>query len=65
LGIQLRDAGATPCSHVLAFLDSRLGQLQEQIADLEALRQTAAQLRDEATDGDPSDCHPEQICRYL
>jgi DNA-binding transcriptional MerR regulator len=63
--IHLRDAGTTPCRHVRDLLGSRLADLDRQIAELEALRETVAQLRDEASRADPDACLPEDVCRYL
>ena len=63
--IELRDAGATPCRHVRDLLNSRLAQLDQQISELQALRETVGQLRDAAADADPDGCRPEDVCRYL
>lgn len=63
--IELRDAGATPCRHVRDLLNSRLAHLDQQIAELQALRETVGQLRDAAADADPEGCRPEDVCRYL
>jgi DNA-binding transcriptional MerR regulator len=63
--IELRDAGATPCRHVQDLLSSRLAGLDRQIAELQALRETVAQLRDDASTADPAACRPRDVCRYL
>lgn len=63
--IDIRDSGAAPCRHVQELLDTRLADLDRQIADLHALRETVAQLRHSATNADPTDCQAEEICRYL
>ncbi len=63
--IDLRDLGTAPCRHVHEILDERLTTLDAQIADLQALRETVAHLRDDAAHADPADCNPEEICRYL
>ncbi len=63
--IDLREAGTAPCRHVRDLLDARLTNLDQQIADLQALRETVAHLRDDAAHANPADCHPEQVCRYL
>lgn len=62
--IDLRDAGATPCRHVQNLLSTRLADLDRQITELQALRDTVAQLR-AAADAAPDDCRPQDVCRYL
>ncbi|MDP9823280.1 heavy metal-responsive transcriptional regulator [Nocardioides massiliensis] len=63
--IDLRDAGATPCRHVKDLLTYRLADLDRQITELQALRETVAQLHDAAMHADPDDCRPQDVCRYL
>lgn len=63
--IQLRDAGTTPCRHVRDLLSSQLADLERQIAQLQARRETVAQLYDDASAADPGACRPEDVCRYL
>lgn len=63
--IDIRDTGAAPCAHVQELLDVRLTDLDRQIADLVALRESVAHLRDDAANANPADCHPEGVCRYL
>jgi DNA-binding transcriptional MerR regulator len=63
--IELRDGGTTPCRHVNGLLSSRLADLDRRIAELQALRETVAQLRDNANEADPDTCRPEDVCRYL
>jgi DNA-binding transcriptional MerR regulator len=63
--IELRDAGAAPCRQVRDLLESRLAALDQQIADLQGLRETVVQLRDAAADADSDECPPESVCRYL
>ncbi len=63
--LRIRDAGAAPCAHVYALLDDRLADLDQQIADLQALRETVAQLREEAAHPNPAACAAEDVCRYL
>lgn len=63
--IELRDAGATPCQHVKDLLDARLTDLDRQIAELQALRETVAHLHEDASTADPDACRPQDICRYL
>lgn len=63
--LDIRDAGTAPCRHVAELLDDRLSALDQQIADLQALRANVAHLRDDAAHANPAECHPEDVCRYL
>ncbi|EGD42761.1 heavy metal-responsive transcriptional regulator [Nocardioides sp. NPDC057772] len=63
--LDIRDHGQAPCEHVLDLLDSRLSEIEEQIAQLDALRETIAALRDGAADPDPESCGSDLVCRYL
>jgi DNA-binding transcriptional MerR regulator len=63
--LHVRDAGAAPCHHVRELLDSRVHQLDRQIADLQALRENVTELRDAAAAPDPGACDPTDVCRYL
>lgn len=63
--LDIRDAGTAPCRHVAELLDDRLTVLDQQIADLQALRANVARLRDDATAANPAECQPEDVCRYL
>lgn len=63
--IELREGGVAPCRHVRDLLDSRLADLDRQIADLRALRESVTQLRNSAADPDPEECRPQDVCRYL
>ncbi|WP_277049534.1 heavy metal-responsive transcriptional regulator, partial [Ruania albidiflava] len=46
--LQIRDGGQAPCQHVTNLLASRLEDLDQQIAQLQQLRTTVADLRDDA-----------------
>ena len=63
--LDIRDHGQAPCEHVRDLLDTRLADIEQQIAQLSALRDTIAALRDDATDPEPDTCSPDQVCRYL
>lgn len=63
--LDIRDDGQAPCGHVQDLLDSRLADLDEQIAQLVALREAITQLRDQAATVEPETCSPDQVCRYL
>lgn len=61
----IRDRGQAPCEHVRDLLDARLADVDEQISKLFALRDTLAQLRNQASTPEPTTCTAEQVCRYL
>ncbi|MCC2592513.1 heavy metal-responsive transcriptional regulator [Tessaracoccus sp. OS52] len=63
--LQIRDDGQAPCGHVTQLLTSRLEDIDRQVAQLERLRATVADLRDQAAGADPTACLPEDVCRYL
>jgi len=63
--LDIRDGGDQPCEHVRDLLDHRLTDLDAQIAQLTALRETITQLRDEAANAEPETCPADQVCRYL
>ena len=63
--LHIRDAGAAPSHHVHDLLQARLGDLDRQIADLQALRETVAHLRKVASPVDPASCEASTVCRYL
>lgn len=63
--LDIRDAGIAPCRHVRELLETRLGDLDRQIVDLQELRHTVANLRDRAATSDPTDCDATTVCRYL
>lgn len=63
--LQIRDGGQAPCQHVTNLLASRLEDLDQQIAQLQQLCTTVADLRDDAAAADPATCSPGAVCRYL
>jgi DNA-binding transcriptional MerR regulator len=63
--IDIRETGDAPCGHVHDLLSARLDDIDSQLADLQALRGTVAQLRDEAGRADPAICTSDAVCRYL
>ncbi|MFI8777322.1 heavy metal-responsive transcriptional regulator [Brachybacterium paraconglomeratum] len=63
--LDIRDEGTAPCEHVRGLLDVRLAEIDQQIAQLSALRDTIAELRHDAAQPDPDTCSPDQVCRYL
>jgi MerR family Zn(II)-responsive transcriptional regulator of zntA len=63
--LDIRDRGQAPCDHVRDLLDARLTDIEQQLAQLAALRDTIAELRDQAAQLEPESCSPDQVCRYL
>jgi len=63
--LDIRGSGTAPCQHVHDLLQDRLVGLDRQIADLQALRSTVAQLQDAAATVEPASCDPAVVCRYL
>ncbi len=63
--LQIRDGGQAPCAHVQQLLSDRLADLDRQIAELQELRATVAQLKADATTVEPTRCEPAKVCRYL
>lgn len=63
--LDVRDRGQAPCEHVRDLLDSRLSEIQQQIAHLSVLREAIASRRDNASHPEPDTCSPDQVCRYL
>lgn len=63
--LKIRDGGQSPCEHVQWLLSDRLDDLDRQIAELQELRATVAQLQTQATTIEPTRCDPQTVCRYL
>ncbi len=63
--LNIRDTGVAPCQHVHDLLDTRLADLDRQLADLQALRDTVSDLRASAATIDPATCDPAAVCRYI
>lgn len=63
--LQVRDAGEAPCIHVADHLARQLASLDDQIAELTALRAVVADLHGTVARGDPGRCDPDRICSYL
>ncbi|MBD2764764.1 heavy metal-responsive transcriptional regulator [Kocuria sp. cx-455] len=63
--VEIRDAGRAPCEHVRDLLDARLNDIEQQIAQLGALRDTIAELRENASHPEPDTCSVDQVCRYV
>lgn len=63
--LEIRDSGSAPCGHVQDLLDTRLAEIEQQIAQLTALHCTITALRQDAAHADPETCSPDRVCRYL
>lgn len=63
--LKIRDHGQTPCSHVRELLGLRLTELDSQITELLALRETISRLYTQAAEPEPESCPEDEICRYL
>ncbi|WP_024795003.1 heavy metal-responsive transcriptional regulator [Tomitella biformata] len=63
--LEIRERGQTPCSHVQGLLGERLDELDAQITELLALRETISHLHANASKPDPNSCSADQVCRYL
>ncbi|MGY4544351.1 MerR family copper efflux transcriptional regulator [Arthrobacter sp. UYNi723] len=63
--LALRDAGETPCTHVQGLLTRQLADLDNQIAELMALRSAVAGLHATVAARTSAGCDPDRICSYL
>ena len=63
--LRIRDSGATPCAHVSDVLARQLMDLDRQIAEITALRETVAGYHAAGAAADPAGCDPDRICSYL
>lgn len=63
--LEIHDEGHPPCEHVRDLLDTRVADLDRQIEQLLALRDTISKLRDHALEVQPDRCQADQICQYL
>lgn len=63
--LAVRDVGEAPCTHVQDLLAGQLADLDDQIAELMALRSAVAGLHATAAAGTAAGCDPGRICSYL
>lgn len=63
--LKIREHGQAPCSHVREMLAQRLRDLDAQIAERLALRETISQLHAKASKPEPDSCPTDQVCRYI
>ena len=63
--LNIRDDRQPPCTHVRDLLDTRLAAIDEQLTQLQDLRNTLTELRARADQIAPDTCRADQVCRYL
>jgi DNA-binding transcriptional MerR regulator len=63
--IALRDRGEIPCGHVLELIQRRAAELDDRVAELQALRDQLRRLARRARRLDPRDCAPDRVCHLL
>ncbi len=63
--IALRDRGETPCGFVIELIGGRAAQLDERIAELEALRDELRALAHRAERLDARSCDPRLVCHVI
>ncbi|MET4901710.1 heavy metal-responsive transcriptional regulator [Paenarthrobacter sp. CC6] len=63
--LAVREAGDAPCAHVQDLLAGQLAAIDNQIAELVALRSVVAGLHAVAAAGRNETCDPGRICSYL
>ena len=63
--LEVRDAGAAPCTEVAHLLERRLEDVDRQLDELRVLRAHLADRHVRASTADPATCDAEEICRYL
>jgi DNA-binding transcriptional MerR regulator len=60
-----RDRGETPCAHVHELIRRRAGQIDQEIAHLEAMRKELRRLERRARTLRPEDCSPHDVCHVI
>ncbi|AVH56238.1 MULTISPECIES: heavy metal-responsive transcriptional regulator [Streptomyces] len=63
--LALRDAGASPCTHVTALIGHHLADIDRRMAELRTTRTALRTLAERAATTDPADCTDRDICRIL
>lgn len=63
--LRLRDEGTAPCGHVRDLLGKELEDLDQQLAELTALRDAVADYYRNLEDADPASCEADRICSFL
>jgi DNA-binding transcriptional MerR regulator len=60
--LTIRDDGQPPCDHVARFVEDRLDEVAQRLAELERTRAELLTLRDRLADVDPAGCDDDDIC---
>lgn len=63
--IRMREAGETPCGHVVDLVSARVEEIDETIRSLRALKVELRSLLDRAQELDPADCEPHRVCHLV
>lgn len=63
--LALRDAGASPCTHVTALIDQHLADIDRRLTELHQTRAALRALAERAAATDPAQCTDAHICRIL
>ena len=63
--IDLRGQGTAPCAHVVALIDSKLGDVRARIRRLGTLQAELEALLEHSRLLDPADCADDAICHIL
>jgi len=63
--IALRDAGETPCTHVVDLLRRRSAEIDRTIRELRSLKGDLNRLVERADGLDPTDCDPGRVCHLI
>jgi DNA-binding transcriptional MerR regulator len=61
----VRDAGEAPCLVVTDLIERRHTEVRSRIAELQALEQELADLRERAAHLEPRDCDPSGVCHVI
>jgi DNA-binding transcriptional MerR regulator len=64
--LSARDNGSLPCQQVLVSLDARLNEIERRIEDLQVIRATLSQIREEAASRpQPPICDEQCVCHLV
>jgi len=63
--IEIRDAGAAPCTHVRDLLDAKLAEVKARRDQLAAMERELDALVERGRSLDPGDCGEGDICQIL
>lgn len=61
----IRDDGITPCTHVVALLETKLAEVRERRRQLAVLEHEIEHLVERSRHLDPADCHDRDVCHVL